>query len=122
MRQRNPSPNKSKAIPNTTVSLTLIPHHIMLMTIVGTGAQSSLSLGSGEEVDDYTTKMAALENVNPKVFKQRREREILPEEEDENVADEIDQREVFDILCVLLPIIRQNARLALRYLPYALLF
>lgn len=79
-------------------------------------------MGSGEEVDDYTTKMAALENVNPKVFKQRREREILPEEEDENVADEIDQREVFDILCVLLPIIRQNARLALRYLPYALLF
>ena len=44
-------------------------------------------------------KMATtLENANPTVFQQKKEREILPEEEDEDIVDEIDEREVFDIL------------------------
>ena len=39
-----------------------------------------------------------LENANPTIFQQKKEREILPEEEDEDIVDEIDEREVFDIL------------------------
>ncbi|CAH3188678.1 unnamed protein product [Porites evermanni] len=45
------------------------------------------------------TKMAStLENANPTVFQQKQERLVLPEEEDEDVVDKIDEREVFDIL------------------------
>ena len=39
-----------------------------------------------------------LENRNPAVFGRVAEREVLPEEEDDNVRDQIDAREVFDIL------------------------
>ena len=39
-----------------------------------------------------------LENANPAVFQQKQERLVLPEEEDEDVVDKIDEREVFDIL------------------------
>ena len=50
--------------------------------------------------DRYETKMATLENINPRVFEKRKERIVLPEEEDDNVADKIDEREVFGILSV----------------------
>jgi hypothetical protein len=36
-----------------------------------------------------------LDNANPVIYEQSRERQILPEEEDDNVADKIDDREVF---------------------------
>ncbi|MCK5919774.1 MAG: hypothetical protein KAG66_02460 [Methylococcales bacterium] len=39
--------------------------------------------------------MATLENENPLVFQRSTERAILPEEEDDNVVDKIDDREVF---------------------------
>ena len=39
-----------------------------------------------------------LENANPTIFQQKKERDVLPEEEDEEVVDKIDEREVFDIL------------------------
>jgi len=39
-----------------------------------------------------------LENSNPAVFVRVSERKVLPEEEDDDIRDEIDAREVFDIL------------------------
>ena len=39
-----------------------------------------------------------LENTNPAIFGQVSERKALPEEENDDVHDEIDAREVFDIL------------------------
>jgi len=39
-----------------------------------------------------------LENSNPAVFGRVGERKVLPSEEDDDVRDEIDAREVFDIL------------------------
>ena len=42
--------------------------------------------------------MATLENANPIVYEQSKEREITASDEDEDVIDEIDEREVFDIL------------------------
>ena len=36
-----------------------------------------------------------LENQNPEVFQQTKDREVLPEEWDDSVYDEIDRREVF---------------------------
>ena len=39
-----------------------------------------------------------LENANPLVFQRTADREVLPEELDDNVRDEIDAREVFDLL------------------------
>ncbi|XP_078367404.1 cytosolic iron-sulfur assembly component 2B-like [Oculina patagonica] len=39
-----------------------------------------------------------LENANPTIFQQKKERDILPEEEDEDVVDKIDEREVFDLI------------------------
>jgi len=39
--------------------------------------------------------MASLDNANPLVFGKSLAREVLPEEEDDNVSDEIDSREVF---------------------------
>ena len=38
-----------------------------------------------------------LENVNPEVHQKIKERILLAEEEDDNVDDKIDQREVFGI-------------------------
>lgn len=37
----------------------------------------------------------ALENVNPNVYKKIEDRVITPEEEDDNVVDEFDDREIF---------------------------
>ena len=39
--------------------------------------------------------MASLDNANPLVFGKSTVRKVIPEEEDDNVADEIDSREVF---------------------------
>ncbi|XP_011877787.1 PREDICTED: MIP18 family protein CG7949 [Vollenhovia emeryi] len=39
-----------------------------------------------------------LENINPKLYKKLDDREITVEEQDEDVADEFDAREVFDII------------------------
>lgn len=39
-----------------------------------------------------------LENENPTIFQQKTEREVLPDEENEDFVDKIDEREVFDIL------------------------
>ena len=39
--------------------------------------------------------MTTLENANPLVFQRSKERTILPEEEDDNIVDKIDGREVF---------------------------
>ena len=42
--------------------------------------------------------MAKLENANPLVFQRTEARQVLPEELDDSVHDEIDAREVFDLL------------------------
>lgn len=42
--------------------------------------------------------MATLDNANPLVFSKSKAREILPEEEDDSISDEIDSREIFDLL------------------------
>jgi len=39
--------------------------------------------------------MAALDNANPLVFSKSKTREIKPEEEDDDISDEIDSREIF---------------------------
>ena len=39
-----------------------------------------------------------LENVNPEIHQKVTERALLAEEEDDNVVDKFDQREVFGIL------------------------
>ena len=39
--------------------------------------------------------MATLDNANPLIFSKSKARETLPEEEDDNISDEIDSREVF---------------------------
>jgi len=36
-----------------------------------------------------------LENINPKLYKRLNDREITAEEQDEDVADEFDAREIF---------------------------
>ena len=38
------------------------------------------------------------ENVNPKIYEKSENRELTVEEEDELISDEIDCREVFDLL------------------------
>jgi hypothetical protein len=45
--------------------------------------------------------MALLENINPKLYRKCEEREITLEEEDNNVVDPFDSREVFGILIIL---------------------
>lgn len=40
----------------------------------------------------------AVENANPKIYRKSRKREITPEEKMEDVADEIDAREIFDLI------------------------
>ena len=42
--------------------------------------------------------MGVIENANPKLYKKSDERNVTPGEEDENVVDEFDSREVFGIL------------------------
>ncbi|XP_029164662.1 MIP18 family protein galla-2 [Nylanderia fulva] len=39
-----------------------------------------------------------LENINPKLYKKLNDREITAEEQDEDVADAFDAREIFDII------------------------
>ncbi|XP_071570272.1 MIP18 family protein galla-2 [Temnothorax nylanderi] len=39
-----------------------------------------------------------LENINPKLYKKLDDREITVEEQDEDVVDEFDAREIFDII------------------------
>lgn len=46
------------------------------------------------------TNMALLENINPKLYRKCEEREITPEDEDDNVVDPFDSREVFGILII----------------------
>lgn len=46
------------------------------------------------------TNMALLENINPKLYRKCEEREITSEEEDDNVVDPFDSREVFGILLI----------------------
>lgn len=36
-----------------------------------------------------------LENVNPNVYRKIEDRSVTPEEEDDNVVDEFDEREIF---------------------------
>lgn len=42
-----------------------------------------------------------LDNANPVIFEQSKERQVLPEEEDDDVTDKIDDREVFGNICTL---------------------
>jgi hypothetical protein len=42
--------------------------------------------------------MTLLENINPKLYRKCEEREISQEDEDDNVVDPFDSREVFGIL------------------------
>ncbi|RDD46955.1 MIP18 family protein [Trichoplax sp. H2] len=63
--------------------------HILLQT------KAAWSLNEkGEELQPAI----GLENINPTVFSKSKEREILPEELDDNIVDKIDEREIFDIL------------------------
>uniref|UniRef100_A0A034VH64 MIP18 family protein CG7949 n=1 Tax=Bactrocera dorsalis TaxID=27457 RepID=A0A034VH64_BACDO len=39
-----------------------------------------------------------IENINPNVYGKRKEREVTANEEDENVADPFDTREIFDLI------------------------
>ncbi|GAB1606174.1 cytosolic iron-sulfur assembly component 2B-like [Argonauta hians] len=39
-----------------------------------------------------------LDNVNPVIYQRKHDRHVLPTEEDENEVDEIDVREVFDLV------------------------
>ncbi|XP_005092110.1 cytosolic iron-sulfur assembly component 2B [Aplysia californica] len=45
--------------------------------------------------------MVSLDNANPVVFLRRKERHVLPEEEDDDVTDKFDSREVFDLIRVI---------------------
>lgn len=46
----------------------------------------------------WYTMSENLENINPKLYKKLDDREITVEEQDEDVADEFDAREIFDII------------------------
>jgi len=77
---------------SSSSSLTVIP-----------GFQSSVSSMFYFQVFCNVNKLfggmgGMLENTNPAIFGQVSERKALPEEEDDDVHDEIDAREVFDIL------------------------
>ena len=39
--------------------------------------------------------MATLENANPLLYQRSNERSVLPEEEDDNIVDKVDDREIF---------------------------
>jgi len=49
-------------------------------------------------VEQWNKMATTLENANPTIFQPKQERSVLPEEEDDDVVDKIDEREVFDIL------------------------
>ncbi|XP_076632140.1 MIP18 family protein galla-2 [Colletes latitarsis] len=40
----------------------------------------------------------ALENINPKLYKKIDERQVTAKDEDEDIADEFDEREIFDLI------------------------
>ena len=42
--------------------------------------------------------MTSLENANPTIYQQTKDREITQAEEDDDVVDEFDSREIFGIL------------------------
>ena len=42
--------------------------------------------------------MTSLENANPTIYEQTQEREITLADEDDDVVDEFDRREIFGIL------------------------
>ncbi|XP_046550527.1 cytosolic iron-sulfur assembly component 2B-like [Haliotis rubra] len=42
-----------------------------------------------------------LDNANPVIYQKAKDRDILPENEDEDVVDEIDTREVFDLIRII---------------------
>lgn len=50
------------------------------------------------EVMLVSGEMELLENINPKLYRKCEVREVTPEEEDDNVVDPFDSREVFGIL------------------------
>ncbi|XP_053983603.1 MIP18 family protein galla-2 [Hylaeus anthracinus] len=39
-----------------------------------------------------------LENINPKLYKKIDERQVTAEDEDEDISDEFDEREIFDLI------------------------
>ena len=39
--------------------------------------------------------MASLDNANPLIFNKSKSRKVIEEEEDDNISDEIDSREIF---------------------------
>lgn len=41
---------------------------------------------------------SALENINPKLYRKADEREVTANDEDENIVDEFDAREIFDLI------------------------
>ncbi|KAK3725571.1 hypothetical protein RRG08_042989 [Elysia crispata] len=45
--------------------------------------------------------MSELDNANPLVFEITKDRQILPEEEDDSVTDKFDRREIFDLIRVI---------------------
>ncbi|BFZ13117.1 hypothetical protein BsWGS_16156 [Bradybaena similaris] len=45
--------------------------------------------------------MGTLDNANPVVFQRTKDRDVLPEEEDDLITDAIDSREVFDLIRVI---------------------
>lgn len=45
--------------------------------------------------------MSELDNANPLVFEVTKDRQILPEEEDDSVTDKFDTREIFDLIRVI---------------------
>jgi len=63
-----------------------------------------------------------LENSNPAVFGRVSERKVLPEEEDDDIRDEIDAREVFDIFlrCVYLrKLLRIVGKVCIHFGPWS---
>jgi len=42
--------------------------------------------------------MAQLDNANPNVFLKKKERQVTPEELDDSIVDQIDAREIFDLI------------------------
>lgn len=43
----------------------------------------------------------SFENINPKLYKKIDEREITAEDEDENIVDEFDAREIFGMYLLI---------------------
>lgn len=52
----------------------------------------------------------SLDNANPIIYERTKERERLPEDEDDDVVDEIDDREVFgSVTCVFQRLLINNS-------------